>query len=138
MFFPVIVFGIAIYFLVFGVPKWIAGVNQPLIEVPMIKTQIGEKYIHKFQDKTTGQIFEIETTKTEYDNLSKKGAINPTYPNAKWLNSAGGVPIYATSTPILLDNQYVIISGIATGTGKALIKYPNEPEKIVDNSLIPK
>ena len=128
-------------FLIAGASAAVIGVlptTPTLTEVPIIKTQIGEKYIHKFQDKTTGAIFEVETTKLEYDALAKKGANQPTYSNAKWLSSSGGVPIYATSTPTLLDNQYVVISGTATGTGQALIKMPNEAEKIIDTSLIPK
>ena len=99
-----------------------------LTQVPIIQTQIGERYVHKFQDKTTGEIFEVETTKIDYDKLALKNAKQPTYSNAKWLQSVGGQPIYSTSTPMLLDNQYFTIS-----SSTVLIKLPNESEKIIDS-----
>ena len=102
-----------------------------LTEIPIIKIQIGTKNANIFQDKTTGKRFEIEISDAEYKAMGLKGGKQPTYPNAKWLYSYGG-PAYATSTPILSDNQYFVISGSATGTGQILIKLTNEAEKIVN------
>ena len=107
--------------------------QTPLIEVPITQIQVDEIYAHRFQDKTTGKIFERETTKLEYDALAEKNAGQPTYFNATWILSYGGQPVYVTSTPILLDYQFVIV---ASTTGKVLIKMPGLSERIIDKSFI--
>lgn len=93
-------------------------------EVKEIK--IGEKYIHRFDDN--GTIIEIETTKEEYKALGLKGAGQPTYGDAKWIGSGGGISVM--EMPKLKDNEYYIINN-ATGTEEIIVKLPNEKEKII-------
>ncbi|MBI4137021.1 hypothetical protein HY469_03070 [Candidatus Roizmanbacteria bacterium] len=110
-----------------------------LTEVPNeVRTQIGTKYYHSFQNNDTKEIVEVETSETEYSALSKKGAGRVGKPGYTWLGSKGGIPVYATSVPILLDNQFYRTgkTDIGSTTPEVKVKLPGkEPETKYEKDL---
>ena len=118
---------------------FLGAIDVPIVEVPsIIKTQIDTKYAHRFQDKTTGNVIEVEITKAEYDLLAVRGAGKPTYPNANWIGSYGGKAIYATSVPSLLDYQFykTQVDMSSSTTLKVMIKVPNKAEQEIDSNYV--
>jgi len=98
------------------------------------EVQVGEEYIHRFQDNKTGEIIKVKTTKEEYEALGLKDAGQPTHKDAEWINSSGGIPIM--EMPKLKDNEYYLIDKnltiTATNTPEIMIKLPDEEEKIIN------
>lgn len=104
------------------------------VQIPLI--QISERYANVFEDQTTKERIEVEITKAQYQELAVKNAIQPTYPNAKWMSSYGGQPVYDTSQ--LLDGQFVVVDngGKGLGTGLVLVKVSNLKAKMIDKKFI--
>ena len=98
------------------------------------EVQVGEEYIHRFQDNKTGEIIKVKTTKEEYEALGLKDAGQPTHKDAEWISSSGGIPIM--EMPELKDNEYYLIDKnltiTATNTPEIMIKLPDEEEKIIN------
>lgn len=66
---------------------------------------IGDKYVHVFQN-ALGEIYEVETTKEDYDQLATPGHVDPTPPEGfVWANSHSRKK-YDTPSGDLEDNQY--------------------------------
>ena len=115
-----------------------------LTEVPVVRTMDRQTALNTFKDKT-GNEFQIEITKEEYDNHFNSGKVTyPTYPDSTWVKSEQNVGIYVTSTPVLKDYEFFILDRtMASGTSPVLIKLPDQSAKeiagsyIVDDKLTP-
>ena len=115
-----------------------------LTEVPVVRTMDRQTALNTFKDKT-GNEFQIEITKEEYDNHFNSGKVTyPTYPDSTWVKSEQNVGIYVDSMPILKDYQFFILDRtMASGTSPVLIKLPDQSAKeitgsyIVDDKLTP-
>ena len=136
-----IALGVIVLFLGFYLFKPdVKPLGGTLTEVPNeVRTQIGTKYFHRFQNDITKEIIEVETTEAEFLALTIKGAGRVGKTGYTWLNSRGGVPVYSTSTPILLDNQYFPTGGknAASTSREVKVKYPDKvPELKYENELL--
>ena len=133
-----ILIGLGIVSVVLAAGTALEPTEVELTEVPMVKTQVGERNFNTFIDKEGNKI-EVEITKEENRSYGLKGAGQPKYRNYEWDGASGGQAIYEMVTPILNDNEYVLLpefDGITTTTPTMLIKIPGKAEKIIDNDLI--
>lgn len=113
-----------------------------LTEVPFSYEVLQVKNINVFKDNTTGQLIEQEITSEEYASLALPNAQQPTYPNATWVSSSGGYPVFSSSTATLSDYQYMTVStstgllGANTATDIVKIKLPGYKEAEIEKSYI--
>ena len=105
----------------------ILNIGSPVTLTPLTLTNI-PAYYNNFKDNTTGNIFQIAITKTEYDQISKND-FQPTYPNATWINAIG-TTLFNTGTTTIQDGE------VFYSNDKAIVKISGKPAAILDSSLI--
>lgn len=107
-----------------------------LVEVPIIKEKVGEEYALYYKNNETSKKEKFIVTKEEYEDVITNNK-QPSKKGYTYLGGYGGKELIATSTPILKDNQYYVLSGKeASGTLMIVVKLPDKEITTINKANI--
>ena len=137
-----LIWGAVIVLLIAGVfvlfqEKEVENLGATITEVPaIVKTKTGDYSHFRFKNNSTGAIEIVVTTKTEYDKLGIKDAINPTLAGHTFVGASNN-ELFSTSSPVLKDNEYYVVGVDEASSTIIRIKEGGKGEETVLKSSIP-